>query len=83
MKTRKGEYDLVKSFFLSFIFVYLLISLPYMFGFGYVIDWVPEASLNQKLKGYVIEGLKYGLVLKLFISAFLGVLFTIIKKKSF
>ncbi len=52
-----------------FIIVYVVISLPAMLGIGYVIDWIPEASLSQKLKGYVIEGLTNGFQLKIAISA--------------
>lgn len=52
-----------------FIIVYVVISLPAMLGIGYVIDWIPEASLSQKLKGYVIEGLTNGFHLKIAISA--------------
>mgnify|MGYP003424292506 len=47
----------VKTFILSFIVLYFMISLPVMLGFGYVIDWDPEATFQQKFNGYVIEGL--------------------------
>ncbi len=52
-----------------FIMIYVVISLPAMLGIGYVIDWIPDASLSQKLKGYVIEGLTNGFQLKVAISA--------------
>ncbi|EDL66708.1 hypothetical protein [Bacillus sp. SG-1] len=51
-----------------FFLVYLLLSLPAMFSFGYVIDWVPEATLLQKFKGYVVEGLVQYFLLKVVIS---------------
>lgn len=54
----------MKSFLLGFILIYLLLSLPAVFGIGYVIDWVPEATLGQKFNGYVIEGLKNQFLLK-------------------
>lgn len=47
----------IKIFLASFILIYLLLSLPAVFGIGYVIDWVPEATLGQKFNGYAIEGL--------------------------
>ena len=53
-----------KIFLLSFILIYLLLSLPAFFGIGYVIDWVPEATLGQKFNGYVIEGLGNQFLLK-------------------
>ena len=57
-----------KTFILSFIVIYLLISLTVMLGFGYVIDWDSEATVLQKFKGYVIEGLTNNYLLKTVIS---------------
>ena len=54
----------IKIILPSFILIYLLLSLPAVFGIGYVIDWVPEATLGQKFNGYVIEGLKNQFLLK-------------------
>jgi len=54
----------MKSFLLSFILIYLLLSLPAFFGITYVIDWVPEATLSQKFNGYVMKGLKNQFLLK-------------------
>ena len=66
----------MKTFILSFIVVYLLISIPVMLGFGYVIDWDPEATFLQKFIGYVIEGLTNNYLMKtgisLIVSAFLS-----------
>ncbi|MET4654838.1 hypothetical protein ABIC15_001559 [Exiguobacterium sp. PvP048] len=53
-----------KIFLLSFILIYLLLNLPAFFGIGYVIDWVPEATLGQKFNGYVIAGLGNQFLLK-------------------
>lgn len=58
-----------KTFIFFFIVVYVVLSLPVMLGIGYVIDWVPEASLSQKLRGYVIDGLTNEFQLKIAISA--------------
>jgi hypothetical protein len=41
----------LKAFLIKFVIVYVSISLPEIFGIGTVIDWVPEATLFQKLKG--------------------------------
>ena len=58
-----------KSFMIVFIAVYFLMSLPGMLAIGYVIDWVPEATLIQKFKGYVIEGLTNNFKSKIVSSA--------------
>ena len=55
----------MKTFILSFIVVYVLISLPVMLGFGYVIDWHPEATFLQKFNGYVMEGLTNNYLMKI------------------
>ncbi|AJD90315.1 hypothetical protein JMA_09980 [Jeotgalibacillus malaysiensis] len=39
------------------ILSYLVLSLPFIFGIGYVIDWTPEATFIQKTWGYTSEGL--------------------------
>lgn len=71
-----------KSFMLVFVSVYLLMSLPAMLGIGYVIDWIPEASLSQQLRGYVIEGLTNGFQLKIAISAIASlVLITLLSRR--
>ncbi|MFK3986387.1 MULTISPECIES: hypothetical protein [Exiguobacterium] len=57
-----------KSFMLVFVSVYLLMSLPSMLGIGYVIDWIPEAALLQKLKGYVIDGFTHNSLFKIVFS---------------
>jgi hypothetical protein len=67
---------LIKRFFISFSLSYLILSLPNLLGF--VIDWIPEASLLQKFKGYFLSGLNYGLIIKLIISSILGFLSCVI-----
>ena len=62
----------MKTFILSFIVLYLMISLPVMLGFGYVIDWDPEATVLQKFNGYVIEGLTNNYLMKIIISLVVG-----------
>ena len=66
----------IKTFLLSFIVIYILISLPTMLGLGYVIDWVPEATELQKFKGYVIEGLTNNYLIKIVISIIVGAIFS-------
>ncbi|MDQ0233198.1 hypothetical protein [Metabacillus malikii] len=68
----------IKRFFLGFIVIYILISLPSMFGIGYVIDWVPEATFYQKIKGYVIGGLENNYLVKIISSAIVGIIFSLI-----
>ena len=67
-----------KTFILSFIVVYLLISLPVMLGFGYVIDWDPEATFVQKFNGYVIEGLTNNYLMKIIISLIVGAIVSLL-----
>lgn len=74
----------IKTFLLSFIVIYILISLPTMLGIGYVIDWVPEATELQKFKGYVIEGLTNNYVIKIVISIIVGAIFSFfLQKRNF
>lgn len=71
----------IKTFIFGFIVVYILICLPTMLGIGYVIDWVPEATLLQKFKGYVVEGLTSNYLIKMVISAIVGVIFSLFISK--
>ncbi|PIC66674.1 hypothetical protein CSV71_14605 [Sporosarcina sp. P21c] len=63
----------LKAFLLTFIFIYILISLPAIFGIGHVIDWVSEATVYQKFKGYVIDGLLNNFLIKTTIASVVGV----------
>lgn len=58
----------IKKCIAGFIITYILISLPAIFGFGYVIDWIPEATNLQKFKGYVFYGLTNGYLFKSVVS---------------
>lgn len=69
------------TFILSFIIVYVLISIPAMLGIGYVIDWVPEATLLQKLGGYVKEGLSNNYLLKIVISLIVALIISLFLPK--
>ena len=71
----------IKTFFLGFIVIYILISLPTMLGVGYVIDWLPEATELQKFKGYVIEGLTNNYLIKIIISTIVGAIFSLFLQK--
>ena len=67
-----------KAFILSFIVVYLLISIPVMLGFGYVIDWDPEATFLQKFIGYVKEGLTNNYLMKIGVSLIVGAIVSLL-----
>ncbi|MFC2950016.1 hypothetical protein [Virgibacillus sediminis] len=67
----------IKVFLISFVSVYVLISLPAILGVGYVIDWVPEATLFQKFKGYVIDGVTDNFLIKIIISCIVGIVVSV------
>lgn len=62
----------LKMFVTVFIIVYVLMSLPAILSIGYVIDWIPEATLHQKFKGYVVDGLINNFFLKAVIAIIIG-----------
>ena len=66
----------IKTLVTGFIVAYLLLSLPAMFGIGVVIDWIPEATFPQKVKGYVVEGFTNNYLIKIVVSIFASVLFS-------
>ncbi|SDN65686.1 hypothetical protein SAMN04488053_102359 [Alkalicoccus daliensis] len=66
----------IKPIILGFILAYLIISLPEMLGVGKVIDWVPESTLLQKFKVYLIEGITTNYLLKIVISVIVSVIFS-------
>lgn len=70
-----------KSFFIITILVYILLSLPGIFSLGYVIDWIPDATVFQKARGYVVEGLGANFLLKILIAVIAG-LFTSLYRSS-
>jgi len=63
-----------KTFMFLFIVMYVVLSLPVMLGIGYVIDWIPEASLSHQLREYVIKGLTNGFQLKVSISVIVSLI---------
>jgi hypothetical protein len=68
----------IKTVLLSIIFVSILISLPAMLRVGYVIDWIPEATILQKFKGLVMDGLSNNYLTKVIVSTIAGIIFNII-----
>jgi hypothetical protein len=68
----------LKTFLITFVFVYVLTSLPATLGIGYVIDWVPEATLFQKFKGYVIDGLLNNFLIKTVIAFVVGIVLSLV-----
>ncbi len=71
----------VKAFLITFVFVYVSISLPEILGIGYAIDWVPEAKLFQKFKGYVIDGLLNNFLIKTVIACIVGIVVNLVISK--
>lgn len=61
-------------FLLSSICIYVLLSLPTIFGMGYEIDWVEEATLFQKIVGYITEGITLGFAWKIPVSILTGLI---------
>lgn len=68
----------LKTFLITFVFVYILISLPGILGIGYVIDWVSEATLFQKFKGYVVDGLLNNFLIKTVIAVTVGIVVSLV-----
>jgi len=68
----------MKTFILSFVVVYLMVSIPTMLGFGYVIDWDSEATFIQKFIGYVKEGLTNNYLIKTVISLIIGAIVSLL-----
>ena len=71
----------VRTLVAGFMIVYLLMSLPAMFGIGFVIDWNPEATFSQQWKGYVMEGLAKNYLIKIVISIIVSVIFSLFLSK--
>lgn len=72
---------IIKRFILSIIITYLFLSLLLSFSIGYTIDWIPEATLAQKIKGYDFEGFTRFNVVKLLIAAGIGTGFSFLYLK--
>ncbi len=73
---------IIKRFILSFVITYLFLSLLLSFSIGYTIDWIPEATLTQKIKGYVIEGFTRFKIIKLLIATGGGTRYSILYLKQ-
>ncbi|WP_223701817.1 hypothetical protein [Sutcliffiella deserti] len=72
----------IKTYLVVFLSVYVLLSLPAILGIGYVIDWVPEATLLQKFNGYLVEGLLNNYVIKIVVALLVaGVVGLVISKR--
>ncbi|MFS0673688.1 hypothetical protein [Ornithinibacillus sp. 179-J 7C1 HS] len=73
----------LKAFWVSFVIAFLLMSLPSLFGIGYVIDWTPEATLFQKFTGYVAEVFFNNFPIKLILASLVGIIvsFVIARKR--
>ncbi|TYS67830.1 hypothetical protein FZC76_14825 [Sutcliffiella horikoshii] len=71
-----------KSFFIITIIIYIVLSLPGIFSIGYVIDWVPEATAFQKVKGYVVEGLTTNFLFKLLIAVIVGLVASLYRNRN-
>ncbi len=56
------------------ITVYIILSFPSMLGKGYVIDWLPDTTLFQKLCGHVITGLTNYYFIKIIICLIIVIL---------
>ncbi|MDZ5712709.1 hypothetical protein [Jeotgalibacillus haloalkalitolerans] len=67
-----------KAFIITFVSVFILLSLPAIFGVGYVIDWVPGATVVQKLRGYVVDGLLSHFYLKAGISIVISIVLSML-----
>jgi len=73
---------IIKRFILSFVITYLFLSLLLSFSIGYTIDWIPEATLTQKIKGYAFEGFTRFSVIKLLIVAGVSILYSLLSSKQ-
>lgn len=71
----------IKMLILVFLIVYLALSLPTLFGIGLVIDWVPEATLLQKINGYVLIGLTDNYLFKFVIAGLISIVLQLVMSK--
>ncbi|MGM0837215.1 MAG: hypothetical protein ACQEV7_13750 [Bacillota bacterium] len=66
-----------KVFILTFIIIYILLSLPVMLGFGWSVEWVQGATFFQKLKVHVAERLFGYWIPKVLIAGVAGIIVSI------
>lgn len=71
----------IKMLMFIFLVVYLILSLPALFGIGLVIDWVPEATLLQKINGYVLIGLTDNYVFKCVMAGLISIVLQLVMSK--
>lgn len=71
----------LKNFVITLVSVYVLISLPAILGIGYVIDWVPEATLFQKFKVYIVDELLNNFLIKTVIACIAGIVVSLVISK--
>lgn len=71
----------IKMLVLVFLVVYLILSLPALLGIGIVIDWVPEATLLQKINGYVLVGLTDNYVFKCVMAGLISIVLQLVMSK--
>lgn len=71
----------IKMLMFIFLVVYLILSLPALFGIGLVIDWVPEATLLQKINGYVLVGLTDNYLFKCVMAGLISVVLNLLLSK--
>ncbi|MFA9559437.1 hypothetical protein ACERII_19185 [Evansella sp. AB-rgal1] len=63
----------IKHIWISIVSVYIVMSIPAIFGIGYVIDWVPDATLFQKIKGHVMTGFVENFLFKMVLACSVGI----------
>ena len=71
----------IKMLMFIFLVVYLILSLPALFGIGLVIDWVPEATVIQKFNGYVLVGLTDNYLFKCVMAGLISVILNLLLPK--
>ena len=73
---------IIKRFVISFVIIYLFLSILLTFSLGYTIDWIPEATIAQKIKGYAFEGFTRFNFIKVLIAVGIGTLYSLFYLKQ-
>lgn len=74
MKSRvEGALNNLKSFLITFVYVYALVSLAIALGIGYLTDYVPESTIFQKFKVLLIDVLLDNFLIKVVIASIVGI----------
>ncbi|WP_245827570.1 hypothetical protein [Paenisporosarcina indica] len=71
----------LKSFLITFVFVYTLISLAIALGIGYSQDYVPDATLFQKFKVHIIDVPLDNFLIKVVIACIMGIVVGLVISK--